>query len=151
MGGILAFNNPNAHWCSDDKEGLNAQLVIKIINVPFYITHYSIRSHPSTQHYMRAWTLEGSNDNVKYEMIHNMPENNDLISNKIGQYPVNAKRKGYKYFRIKQTIKTISNLASMRISGLDFYGSFMGKQANSCRNTRKDSIYLLAFVFVSLS
>ena len=60
---ILEYNNTNSHWCSGYAEELDSNLIVKIVDAPFCITHYTIRSHPSNDAYMPAWILEGSEDN----------------------------------------------------------------------------------------
>ena len=40
---ILDYSNDQSHWASNITLGLDEQLVVKIADGPFYITHYSIR------------------------------------------------------------------------------------------------------------
>ena len=149
---ILDYSDDQSHWASTLEEKLNAQLVIKIADGPFYITHYSIRSHPSANYYMQAWTFEGSMNNKTYTMLDNRPQNADLNSSKIGQYRVNPKRKRFQYFRIKQTMPTlVVSHENMRISGIDFYGSFIapndGCSHRYCSHFSKNIfVYIVAVV-----
>ena len=101
---ILDYSNAGSHWASSFSDGLNSSLIVRFVDDQFLVTHYSIRSHQCSDCYMQEWTLEGSNDNIKYEMLHNKTKNEDLINNNIGQYKINRRKKGYHYFRIKQTV-----------------------------------------------
>ena len=147
--GVFTYNDANDHWCSTAAQGLNDNLVINF-GIPFYITHYSIRSHPSTNHYIQAWTFEGSDDNKEYEMLHRQPICDTLKSSGIGQYKINNTKKGFRYFRIKQTVATISGSTSMRISGLDLYGSFVPcvRQTCSCKRALN---YRISLIIVQVS
>ena len=101
---------------------------------------------------MQAWTFEGSNNNKAYTMLHKRPICEDLKLSGIGQYQINPKRKRYQYFRIKQTVATISSQANMRISGLDFYGSFIApKNGCSCKHYSHYfmNIFITVFILVS--
>ena len=148
---VLDFENVNSHWASDRKEGLNAQFVVKVVSGVFRITDYSIRSHTTDTFYMQAWSLEGSGDNKNYFKIHNKAKNSDLINSKIGQYSVNSEMNYYRYFRIKQTMKTPNNDNNSRISGLDFYGHFLPFQLNSCKMQGRTKNNLLSLVFLIYS
>ena len=121
---ILEYDDPISHWCSGYAEKLNSSLVVKIVDAPFNITHYSIRSHYSNDAYMPAWTFEGSNDNVNYDLLHSKDINEELKNSGIGQYKINPQKKSYRYFRIRQTVKTVGGYDGMRVSGIDFFGSF---------------------------
>ena len=147
---ILDYNSADSHWASNSNEGFNANLVVKFVDDRFLVTHYSIRSHPSSDCYMQAWTLEGSIDNDKYEMLHNKTKNDDLINSGIGEYKINPRKKGFRYFRIKQTMKTILNHENMRISGLDFFGvyPFECQCQNTCNLPRNQCVYLLFCVLI---
>ena len=116
------------------------------------ITNYSIRSHPDPRYYMQAWKLEGSNDDEHYEILDNRPQNADLRSSSIGQYPANPQGKSFQYFKIKQTMPTPSGYKNMRISGLDFYGSFIAKQitckCRKCENNRY-SLFIYNILIIS--
>ena len=90
---ILDYDSAVSHWASSNNEGLNANLIVKFVDDRFLVTHYSIRSHPNSYYYMQAWTLEGSTDNVNYEMLHKKTQNTDLINNGIGQYKINPRKK----------------------------------------------------------
>ena len=128
---IFWYNQTYYHFCSAGA----GNLVIKIVDFPFKITHYEIRSHPSSEHYMRAWTFEGSNDNVHYDMLDNRPESDDLISSSVKSYEVNKQRKSYRYFRVKQVGKTLSGYTSMRVSGLDVYGTLVSFRCSPSRKS----------------
>ena len=101
---------------------------------------------------MRQWTLEGSNDNINYEILHAKESNSDLSSNAIGQYQINPDNKGYKYFRIKQKTDTVSGYSNMRISGIDFFGVYR-KTLHECTCKRSKNLYLtnLFYTLVVLS
>ena len=78
---ILDYSNEKTHWASGENQGLNANLTVNL-GVPFCITHYSIRSHDSTNLFMKAWTLEGSNDKIyNYKILDNKETNDDLMNN----------------------------------------------------------------------
>lgn len=124
VGNILDYSSTDSHWASSESDGLNSNLVVKFVYDKFLVTHYSIRSHFSTGNYMQAWTLEGSNDNINFETLHTKTKNAELKSSAIGQYAINPNKKGFRYFRIKQTIKTVDGTSNMRISGLDFFGTY---------------------------
>ena len=141
---IFWYNQTYYHYCSGESDA-NSSLVIRINNLPFKITHYEIRSHSSAEHYMQAWTFEGSNDNVHYDMLDNRPASSDLISNSVKIYEVNKQRKPYRYFRIKQTVNTLSGRMNMRLSGLDIYGAFISLK---CTQTKKSSPSI--FMLISL-
>ena len=148
---ILDYNNTESHWVSNTDEGLNGSLVVKITDDPFLITHYSIRSHHTDYDYVRAWTFEGSNDNIKYELLHNKTDNSELANSSIGQYEVNPRKKGFRYFRIKQTIETHHGWKDMRISGLDFFGIYPYTRKVTCNNVKNsDLMGKLFFIFVVL-
>lgn len=146
---ILLFDDDASHWVSSLSEGLNANLVVKINNFPFYITHYTIRSHPQNLNYMQAWTLEGSNNGNNYQIIHNKTQNSELNNSGIGHYRVNARRLGFRYFRIKQTMVTVEKRSNMRISGLDFYGTFAPHQTIRCIRSNNRLNLMLTLVIAS--
>ena len=150
---ILDYNSADSHWASDASQGFDANLVVKFVDDRFLATHYSIRSHPSSNCYMQAWTLEGSTDNVNYETLHNKTQNDDLINSGIGQYKINPRKKGFRYFRIKQTMKTLLDHENMRISGLDFFGvyPFECQCQNTCRLAQRHHVYLLFCVLIMSS
>ena len=148
---VFDFDNQSSHWASNTSEGLNAHFDIKIVSGVLRITHYSIRSHKSKEYTMRAWTLEGSNDNNNYVAIDDRPQNSDLNDNKIGQYQVNSQNNYYQYFRIKQTVKTTSGMSNMRISNLDFYGEFLPFKLRSCRCYKNRNFYFVTFINILLS
>ena len=77
---MLVFDGPNTDLASAT-EGLNAQLVIKIIEAPFYITNHSIRSHNTNNSYIRSWTFECSIDSLKSAKLHSAPQN-EYLNNK---------------------------------------------------------------------
>ena len=149
---IFSYNDENAHWCSLESEGLSAQLVVKIVNAPFYITHYSIRSHFTSVNYMQAWSFEASKDNAVYETLDNRSINDDLSSSGIGQYRINTKKKGFQYFKIKQTVPTKEAHTNMRISGLDFFGSFIPAcKLCTCKNRGNERSILLLYLLFEVS
>ena len=144
---ILGLDNLHEHWVSTSSEGLNAQFVVRIVSGVLRITNYSIKSHDTDKYYMRAWSLEGSNDNINYAMIDDRPQNDDLYNSSIGQYPVNPQNNYYQYFRIKQTMPNKGD-SRMRIFNLDFYGEFLPFKLNSCKylkNRHESSIILSSF------
>lgn len=145
---ILDYGSENKHWVSNSDEGLKAQLVVKIVDDLFLITHYSIRSHFSEDPYIQKWTFEGSYDNNEYFTLHEPPQCDDLKSNGIGFYKVNPHKKGFKYFRIKQTMSTTGGYSNMRITNLEFFGiyPFSCQCPKTCRNSRNNHISLL-FLF----
>ena len=139
---VLDFKNGESHWASPQDKGLDSYFVVRIVSGVLRITNYSIRSHNSDNYYMQAWTFEASNDNINYVELDDRPQNTDLKSSGIGQYPVNSENNYYQYFRIKQTIATIKGLANMRISGLDFYGEFLPFKLNSCRYSKNNNCHI---------
>ena len=147
---ILEYNNVNAHWASNTSEGLNAHFDVKIVSGVLRITHYSIKSHDTAFQYMRAWSLEGSNDNINYTMLDDRPENDDLNCSGIGQYEINKEKNFYQYFRIKQTMRNKSD-SKMRIFRLDFYGEFLPFKLNSCKYSRNNYNILAILINVILS
>ena len=144
---IFWYNNSEKHFCSriDDN---NPYLIVKVCDFPFLITHYEISSHPSDQHYMRAWKFEGSLDNVHYDVLDDRPVSSDLSTNAIKKYKVNNRRKLYQYFRVNQTVKTLSNLITMRISGLDIYGTFIPIRCSSSRKSVSSLFNLIHFLML---
>ena len=136
---IFWYDQNHYHFCS----GAEGNLVIKIVDFLFKITHYELRSHQSSEHYMRAWTFEGSSDNVHYDMLDNRPENDDLNCSSVKLYEVKKQRKSYRYFRIKQIGKTLSGNAAMRVSGLDIYGTLVPIK---CSQQRKQLSYFFMYI-----
>ena len=140
----------NLHWVSGINDGLNVQFVVRIVSGVLRITSYSIKSHNTDTYYMRAWSLEGSNDNNNYSMIDDRPQNDDLCNSGIGQYPVNPQNNYYQYFRIKQTMPNKGD-SIMRIFNLDFYGEFLPFKLNSCKylkNSNNNMLSLLVSVII---
>ena len=150
---ILDFNSADSHWASSYSDGLNSNLVVKFVDDRFLITHYSIRSHQSTENYMQAWTLEASIDDINYETLHNKTKNEELINNTIRQYKINPRKKGFQYFRIKQTMKTVYESTNMRISGLDFFGTypFVCQCPNTCKISNNNNLCLLFCILLMCS
>ena len=148
---VLDFNDQNSHWASDRTEELNAHFDVKIVSGVLRITNYSIRSHCSNSNYIQAWTLEGSNDNINYVILDDRPQNADLKSNGIGQYPANSENNYYQYFRIKQTMKTSYNEVNMRIANLDFYGEFLPFKLKSCRCYNNRNFYFVTLVVLIIN
>ena len=148
---VFDFDNKYSHWASNESEGLDAHFDIKIVSGVLRITNYSIRSHDSNNIYIQAWTLEGSNNNINYVILDDKPQNADLKSSGIGQYPANSENNYYQYFRIKQTMKTINGASNMRITNLDFYGEFLPFKLNTCNCYNNRNFYLVTLVNILLS
>ena len=144
---IFLLDEEITHCASSTDEKLKTQLIVDVFK-PLYISNYSIRSHGSKDYFMQAWTLEGSEDNKTYDIIDNRTINADLNVSGVGKYPVNDERKGYRFFRIKQTIATINGLTNMRISALDFYGTFKNKFIAFVRTPRALQYYFFVSVYL---
>ena len=120
---IFDYSTRTQHWVSASSEGLKANIIFGLTNYKLRISHYSFRSHYSSQHYVRAWELSGSNNGIDYTPIHTMPVNDELTSNSIGHYQV---PKGtYKYFKLVQTSNTLSGLSNMRVRNFELFGKLI--------------------------
>ena len=76
-------------------------------------------------------------------MLDDRPENDDLISSSVKLYEVNKQRKSYRYFRVKQVGTTLSGHISMRVSGLDVYGTLVSFR---CSPSRKSTSSFFMFI-----
>ena len=147
---IFDYEKSGAHWVSVNKEGLDAQFIVRIVSGVLRITNYSIKSHNTNTCYMRAWSLEGSNDNDTYYMIDNRPESEDLTNGTIGQYPTIQPNNYYQYFRFKQTLPNKCD-SSMRIFNLEFYGEFLPFKLNTCKYSKSNSEMLSIIIVILYS
>ena len=139
----LNYKDTESHFASNSNDALNAFFII-ILSSPFYITHYTIRSHQSSTCHIRAWTFAASKDGNDYKILDNKEANDYLKSSGSVRTRVNPQRKRYKYFRIMQTEANAFDKV-MRISGVDLFGSF------TLENKRRRKIYfstIVKFVFI---
>ena len=119
---VLDYNNIYTHYASLEADGLNAYFIVHLVKKAFLVTHYALRSHYSSDYCLRGWKLEGSIDNINYEIL-DLRNTSDLENSGTVQYEINTARRIYSYFRIMSTKNTTKD-QKLRISALDFYGTF---------------------------
>ena len=145
---VLEYSNEESHYLSNKKDGLNAYYIIQT-DKPFLVTHYSFRSHPDNNAYVRAWILDGSLNGSHYERLDTRSESDILKNSGVAHFEINPAKKLYSYFRLKNTAVTLVPDYLLRISALDFYGTFYYKK-NSCfiKINYLNKIPFCIFVFI---
>lgn len=108
-------------WLSATKQ---SAFIIDFKNYSLSITHYTIRSFSQTCCYLRNWNLEGSNDNLTWNILsqHVEPTNVSLPTpNATKTFQVSNKKEFYRYIRIHQIAQNSSNW-NFGLGGIEFYG-----------------------------
>ena len=92
-------------------------------NEKLYITQYIIRSHISTQHFLKSWSFSGSNDGSTWTIIHGQNNSDDLINGSKKSYQItHPKNKFFSQYKLESNGTTNSGEYAMRILNIDFYG-----------------------------
>lgn len=111
---FLTQNTPNSWICFDFK------------NKKISPTHYSIQTHCGC-YLIKNWKLEGSNDNVSWDVIDEQT-NCEFThkSNIIHTFQIrNKSDKKFRYLRIFSTGKNWENYNEIYLSSIEFYGTLI--------------------------
>ena len=137
---VLDYNNITSHFASLDT--LDAYFTVEIVNKPFQVTHYALRSHENPQACLRGWKIEGSMNNYTYELLDRRGNTTDLENSGSVLYQVNPAKRVYKFFRIMSTMSTLTDEV-LRVSNFDLYGTFnYGLSYSKCICTGNYILYL---------
>ena len=144
---LFNYSSDTLHWASTYEDGLKSYLKIKVCGFGLILSHFSIRSHNSVGQAIRNWVFEASRDGLRYDVLLNKTNSDDLISNALKLYEVNSMNKAYSSFRIRQTNVTAARDTKMRIGKIDFFGMLFSRSNCSCKMNKKN--YLLCVFMVS--
>ena len=122
---IFHDNEIADHWVSED--GDNEYVMFTFNSIKPILTHYSIKSHPQQQFYIRSWSFWGSNDKSAWNILHSMSGSNDLKDFNVKTYRINnTNREAYRYYKIKKEGYGEVEDNRMRIADVEFFGHFIG-------------------------
>ena len=110
------------HWVANTSNGY---VIFTFNYIQPILTHYSIKSNIGEEYNLKSWITEGSNDKIKWTLLHSINGTNDLANHSIKTYKVdNDERNAYRYYRISKTCTGEIEDELMRVADVEFFGIF---------------------------
>lgn len=118
---VFYGNGSKNHWCS--RSFIGSWLLVSFNGIKPIVTHVFIKSHDSSDYFLKSWKLSASNDKSNWDDLFDIYDSNDLANSKSKVYKLNnTLKKPYTHFKFTSTGPANKD-DCMRIIKVDFYGS----------------------------